>query len=331
MATTPLDLPRCLRGAHYMRRLLLIAFGVVAAVVVLPPVVCLAFPMTQYSLPAEGRAVPIRAGLDLNVVEAGAGPAILLVHGLPGTAYEWRATSAALAAQGYRAISYDRAGYGKSSRRPDGNNTLTDNVRDLTELITALELDAVWIVGWSYGGAMAIQKAVEGDPRVRGIVLVGSGGPDSADATPPDPVGAIRLLYSDPVLVWRSWVPAISRGLMAVLSDQAYSGKAQPDWWMPGLIANFSRPETIATYRNEMFASIDTTGFFPERIAIPVRILHGADDQLAPVTIGRYLSLIIPGAAYTEVEGGSHMLPVTMPGLVLEEVRALVPGGVPGA
>ncbi len=40
-------------------------------------------------------------------------------------------------------------------------------------------------------------------------------------------------------------------------------------------------------------------------------MVHGSDDRLAPVTIGRYLGTVIPGAQYHEIEGASHMLPIT--------------------
>ena len=110
---------------------------------------------------------------------------------------------------------------------------------------------------------------------------------------------------------------------MGVLSDQAFSGKAQPAWWMEGLVENFSRWETVLVYRAEMFAPINAEGFAPDQIAVPVRILHGDDDRLAPVGIRRYLSEQIPGASYSEIAGGSHMLPVTQPELVVGEVKQL--------
>ena len=200
---------------------------------------------------------------------------------------------------------------------------MDDNVRHLSDLLTALDLEDVTLVGWSYGGATVMGLAMAGDERIRGLVLVGTGGPDSDDAMPPEPSTLMRMFYSKPALQWRRLVPPIGRGLMSALSDQAFSGKPQPEWWMQGLIANFSRWDTVLVYRSEMFAPIDADGFAPDRVSVPVRILHGDDDRLAPVGIGRYLAERIPGATYREVPGGSHMLPVTQPGLIVQEVAAL--------
>jgi pimeloyl-ACP methyl ester carboxylesterase len=121
----------------------------------------------------------------------------------------------------------------------------------------------------------------------------------------------IRLLYSTPVLLWRRAVPPASRWLMGILSQQAYSGQAQPDWWLAGLEANFARMATTLTYRAELFAVPEAGVLQPSEIAVPTLILHGADDRLAPVAIARYLHDAIPGSQYAEFPNGSHMLPVT--------------------
>lgn len=308
-----------------MKRLLLATLVLPVLLVVGPPLLYLLVPVPTYVLPGADRTVPIRNGVELSLVDRGTGPAVVLVHGLPGSAHDWRATTEQLAGAGYRVIAYDRAGYGRSTSRLAGADTLQDNVRNLADLLTALGLDDVVLVGWSYGGAAVMQLAADEDPRIRGLVLVGTGGPDSDDATPPEASTGMRLFYSTPALHWRRLVPPVGRGLMSVLSEQAFSGKPQPAWWMESLIANFSRWETVLVYRAEMFAPIDAT-FTPEKISVPVRILHGDDDRLAPVSIGRYLAEKIPGATYHEVAGGSHMLPVIHPGLVVGEVTALLRG-----
>src|SRR4051794_28462049 len=55
-------------------------------------------------------------GVDLNVVEAGEGPLVVLAHGFPELAYSWRHQIPALAGAGYHVLAPDQRGYGKSSR-----------------------------------------------------------------------------------------------------------------------------------------------------------------------------------------------------------------------
>ena len=62
--------------------------------------------------------VPIGAGVSLAVADEGAGPAVILIHGWPVTAYHWRHTVHALAAAGYRAIAVELRGLGGTSVGP---------------------------------------------------------------------------------------------------------------------------------------------------------------------------------------------------------------------
>ena len=58
-------------------------------------------------------------GIRLNVVEAGAGPLVILVHGWPELAYSWRHQIPALAAAGYKVVAPDMRGYGRSESPAD--------------------------------------------------------------------------------------------------------------------------------------------------------------------------------------------------------------------
>ncbi len=322
-----------------MIRKLLLGFALVAlALVALPPLwFALMREPSSPELPPAGRRVSLGAelGVHVNVLDGGSGAPVVLSHGLPGSGYDWREVSAALAARGVRAIAYDRVGYGRSDPRPAASpQTPGQNARELRALLAALDLRDATIAGWSYGGVVAMLAALQGDPRIGRIALVGTGGPDSPDAAPPEPPFLMRVLYSDPVLAWRSRVPPVGRVLMRAVSEQAFSGGAQPGWWLPGLRANFARAETLLAYRGEMFGigarPEDAAAFEPAKLALPVLILHGDDDRLAPVGIARYLAQVIPGAELRLVEGGSHMLPVTHAEFVADALAGFA-RGEPGA
>ncbi len=298
---------------------------VLVAAVALPPLWYAVFPEPPAPLPAAGARLELPSGVKLNVLEQGAGPTVVLVHGLPGSAYDWRELVPVLARAGYRVIAYDRVGYGHSDPRANADFSMAANTRELQALLQVLALEDVTLVGWSYGGAMAMQAAK--DPRVDRLVLVGTGGPSSDDDVPPEPAGAMKLLYSAPVLRWRSAVPPVSRALQSALSHTAFSAGEQPQWWLPDLAANFSRWHTVLTYRGEIFAPIDPNGFDPTQIEQPTLIVHAEDDRLAPVAIGRYLASRIPSVTYLEVPGASHMLPVTHPQLLAEAIAEFVGSG----
>lgn len=317
-----------------MRRLGLALLALIAAALVLPPLYFTIFPRpAPPPLPPAGERVVLESGLAVNVIEKGKGPPVLLVHGLPGTGYDWRLLVDELAARGVRAIAYDRVGYGRSDARAEGDaHSMRANTEEMEQLSRALGLDEPTVVGWSYGGAMALTSAMGDSANMGRLVLIGTGGPDSADAAPPDgPPGVIRFLYSGPVLAWRSRVPPVTEGLIAAASGQAFSGQPAPDWWLPSVAANFSNWDTVRTYKEEMFYPIDGDGWAPDRIDVPTLLIHGDDDRLAPVTISQYLVSVIPGAEAMFLDGGSHMLPVTHPELVADVITTFINGDAPSS
>lgn len=301
-----------------IRRLLLALLLLVFAAIALPPLWFRLFREPAPELPPPGRRVELASGVGVNVVEQGAGPAVVLVHGLPGTAYEWRETSAALAERGRRAIAYDRVGYGWSDPRPDDAFSVESNAAELLGLLEALRLDDVTVVGWSYGGATAIVAAQRDSSRMARVLLVGSAGPGMEVARPP---ALARVAFSAPVLGWLRAVPPLSRGVQAAASREAFSEGAEPAWWRPGLAASFARPHTATSWRQEgeaMWRALpDPTG-----LALPVVVVHGDDDRLVPVAVGRELARRAPNARLVLVPGGSHMLPITHPALLADEITA---------
>ncbi len=306
-----------------MRKFLVLFVIAIAVLLVVPPLWFTLSPAESPDLPPAGRQVEIGGGQPIHVLEQGAGPPVVLLHGLPGTAYDWQLLSKELADRGFRAIAIDRAGYGHSDPRPaDTRHTVERNAEELIATLDALGLDRVSLVGWSYGGVVAMFAGEDHPTRFDHLVLVGTGGPDSAEARPPEPPGFMRFLYSDPVLAWRSRVPPVGRALIEAISRTAYSDQPMPAWWLPLVQANFARRATLLTYRGEMF-TIEGE-FDPSAIRIPTLILHGDDDRLAPVAIANYLGGVIPEAKLQIVPGGSHMLPVVEARVVADAIAAFV-------
>jgi pimeloyl-ACP methyl ester carboxylesterase len=308
-----------------MRRVGIGFLCLVAAIVVLPPLWYTLFPgdPPPELLPA-GQRIALPSGVALNVVEAGQGDPVVLIHGLPGSAYDWRAVLPELAARGRRAIAYDRVGYGRSDPRSDDRYTVAANADELLALLEAMDLRDATVVGWSYGGVTAMTGAMRDSERIGKLVLVGTAGPNSADSEPPAPGTLMKLYYSGAAMRWRGAVPPIGVGTMKLLSGVAFSGAEQPVWWLEGLRANFRRWETRLAYAGEMthLASEDAGAFDLAAISQATLLLHGDDDQLAGVGTARYLVSVIENSQLHEYPGGSHMLPVTHAKDLAERIAA---------
>jgi pimeloyl-ACP methyl ester carboxylesterase len=95
-------------------------------------------------------------GLTQQVLEAGEGPLVLLIHGFPELGVSWRAQVEALAAAGYRAVAPDMRGYGGTDK-PDGVEaySILHLVGDMVDLVRALGEDGCVVVGHDWGAPVA--------------------------------------------------------------------------------------------------------------------------------------------------------------------------------
>ncbi len=109
-------------------------------------------------------------GITLHVVEIGQGPAVLFCHGFPDTWRGWRRQMEAIAAEGFRAISLDMRGYGKSSA-PEEPTAYTPfhTVGDLVGLLDALQIPSVVIVGHDFGASVAWNAALMRPDRFHAV------------------------------------------------------------------------------------------------------------------------------------------------------------------
>jgi haloalkane dehalogenase len=101
--------------------------------------------------------------------EAGAGSPIVFLHGNPTSSYVWRGILPELA-RGYRVIAPDLIGMGRSGK-PDIAYSYGDHTRYLDAWFEALDLRNVVLVGYDWGGVLAIDWASRHPDRVRGVVV----------------------------------------------------------------------------------------------------------------------------------------------------------------
>jgi len=272
--------------------------------------------------PAPGRRVEIGPGLHLNVFDQGAGPAIVLVHGLPGSADDWQPLPERLIAAGYRVVRYDRLGYGHSDRRARSeDHWIEPNARELLALIAVLGLDRPVVVGWSYGSEVAQRAALDAAERIGGLVLVGT--PDARDAGKKEPGLIERVMSSELVMRWSCASGIGVRPVLRQIGAEVFNG-AMPDWWLEHHLQMLAMPGVVHTFKmeTELRKSAVLT---PQDLRLPVLILHGAADRLCPYSIALDLHARITGSRLASVPGGSHALPNTHADWIVEQIRAFAP------
>ncbi|MDO8392048.1 MAG: alpha/beta hydrolase [Actinomycetota bacterium] len=111
-----------------------------------------------------------RVGVHVNDA-GGAGRPVVLIHGWPLTGESWKAQMPALTAAGYRAIAYDRRGFGQSDK-PGGGYDYDTLADDLAGLLDELDLHNVTLVGFSMGGGEVARYVTKhGQDRLHSVVF----------------------------------------------------------------------------------------------------------------------------------------------------------------
>lgn len=302
--------------------LLLIVTGLVFAVLVAPVYFEHVSDLAP-ELPPAGRKVRVSPTASVNVLDRGAGPPVVLVHGHPGTAYDWVAFQSALAAHGHRVLAYDRVGYGRSDPRSDGLFLLEQNARELHALLAAEDLRGITLVGWSYGGGTSIVAAKLDPSRIARMVLVGSIGPGIVEERQVAPAFVFESLIK-PILRWIHGVPPAAERFAVAASTAAFAPEPVPAEYLERSAANQARPSTFETMLSEG-SDMATPGLMdPSSLLPPVLIVHGDGDQLSSIAIGKGLHERLPDSQIWVVPGAGHMLPITRPEALAERVHAFV-------
>jgi pimeloyl-ACP methyl ester carboxylesterase len=303
-----------------MRRLLLILVALFLFVLAGPPLYFAVFPGPAPAEPSPGVSMEVAPGMQVNVLDQGEGPPVVLVHGLPGTAHHWRTVGEGLVNRGYRVLAYDRVGYGQSDRRPDEAYTVDANARELLSLLEVAQLDDVTVVGWSYGGKTAMTAALIDPSRMARVVLVGSAG-FWADAPPPSAV--FDVFFSAPVIEWVASVPPLFRGFQEGMGELFFSGQPVPAWFSDVSAVLVADRDTRHTWREES-RRFRFDGPDPSAIARPMLLLHGDGDRITPLVIAEGIAESAPGARLVVFPGGSHALPATDPDWVVDQIAGFI-------
>ena len=110
-------------------------------------------------------------GARLQYIEQGSGEAIVFVHGAPHDLRAWEPVREAIAKR-YRFIAYTQRYFGTEPWPDEGKNfSIATHADDLAKFITSLDTGPVHLVGWSYGGLVAVTAAVSDPSLVRSLVL----------------------------------------------------------------------------------------------------------------------------------------------------------------
>jgi pimeloyl-ACP methyl ester carboxylesterase len=246
--------------------------------------------------------------IDLYYEDHGSGNPVILVHGWPLSGAAWEKQLPVLLEAGHRVITYDRRGFGESSKPTTGYDYDTF-AADLNKLVTTLNLQDAALVGFSMGGGeVARYLGTYGSKRVSKAVFIASI-PPFLLKTADNPEGVDGGVFE-----------GIKKGIVAdrlaflsqflsnfynldVLGGKLISDQAVQLSWNIG--AGASPTGTLdcvsawlSDFRNDL-----------KKIDVPTLVIHGDSDRILPLSAtGKRTPEFVKGSKMVVVEGGPHGL-----------------------
>jgi len=244
--------------------------------------------------------------VDLYYEDHGKGSPVVLIHGWPLSGASWEKQTAALLDAGHRVITYDRRGFGRSSKPATGYHYDTF-AADLDKLLKKLNLKKVALVGFSMGsGEVTRYLAKFGGSRVRKAVLIGTLGPYLVKAAD-NPEGVDRSVFEGIKAAIRADRPAFLMEFLRnfynydVTGGKLVSERVLEDNW--NVAAGASSVGTLAC----VDCWIEDFRKDIPRNKVPTLILHGdADRILPPDATSRRQAKMIKNVKFVELPGGPH-------------------------
>ena len=253
--------------------------------------------------------ITTKDGTQIHYKDWGSGQPVVFSHGWPLSADAWESQMVFLASHDYRCIAHDRRGHGRSSQPWNGNDMDT-YADDLAELLRALDLKGVTLIGHSTGGGeVARYIGRHGTARVAKAVLVGAV-PPLMLKTPTNP-GGLPIEVFDGL---RAGSLADRSKLYQELASGPFFGFNRPGAKVSkGMIDSFWLQGMLAGHKSALdcikaFSETDFTEDL-KKFDVPTLIIHGDDDQIVPIGASAMLSSkLVKNATLKIYPGGSHSL-----------------------
>ncbi|MFE5336652.1 alpha/beta fold hydrolase [Isoptericola sp. NPDC056573] len=249
--------------------------------------------------------------VELYYEDQGSGQPVVLVHGYPLDGHSWELQTRELLAAGYRVITYDRRGFGASSKVGSGYDYDTF-AKDLDTVLTTLDLRDVVLVGFSMGtGELARYVRNHGHERVAKLAFLASLEPflvqrdDNPEGVPQSVFDGIVDAARGDRYAWFTQFYKDFYNLDENLGTRISEEVVRANWITAVGSAPVAAYAVVPTWIEDFRPDVEAV----RDAGKPTLILHGTKDNILPIDAsGRRFHAAVPDAEYVEVEGAPHGL-----------------------
>ncbi len=265
----------------------------------------------EAAVPAIGRFATVD-GVRLHYLDEGAGPPIVMLHGLASQLQSFTYALDERLRGSHRLLMIDRPGCGYSQTASAA--TLREQARLVAGLMAQLGIERALVVGHSLGGALALALAVDHPGRVAGLALLSPATQPQSGPPPALKPLAIRSDLLRWIVGWTLAVPAATRSRDHVLSVLFGPDRVADDFEIRGGALLTARPWTFRNACRDLVEAGGEFGRYSARhgeIRVPVGVLYGDGDSILDHRVhGEGLRRSLPDLDLQLLAGGGHMIPL---------------------
>jgi pimeloyl-ACP methyl ester carboxylesterase len=255
----------------------------------------------------------------------GKGNPLVLITGYRANLSEWNAYFLAELAKNHEVVVFDNRGIGQSPANLT-DYSAPDLARDTSALIKALGFRSTTVLGWSMGGMVAQQLALDEPELIDRLVLLSS--------APPGPTSIAVPVTVDAILSGRGH--SNFDGVMSVLFPVAIEQRAKDcfamDMFKPHDYAKTRVSSAVTSVQETLLQAwrAGTRTFdLLRRLDVPTLILSGTEDEVLAPQNAVILGRTIPDAKLVEIDGGGHAMMYQYPKLLADQIDAFTKSGSP--
>jgi non-heme chloroperoxidase len=246
--------------------------------------------------------------IDLYYEDHGTGKPVVLIHGYPLSGASWEKQTAVLLAAGYRVITYDRRGFGKSSQPTTGYNYDTF-AEDLHKLVTQLELRDFALAGFSMGGGeVARYIGKYGSKGVSKAVFISSvppfllKTPDNAEGVDGSVFEGIqKAIAADRYGFFTEFFKNFYNTDL-LLGKRVSEQAVQASWNIAAGASATASLACVPTWHEDFRKDLT-------RVDVPTLVIHGDADRIVPISAaGQRTAKLVKGARISVVKDGPHCI-----------------------
>ena len=271
--------------------------------------------------------VQTKDGVEIFYKDWGQGQPIVFSHGWPLSADDWDTQMMFFLNHGFRVVAHDRRGHGRSTQVADGHD-MDHYADDLAAVVAHLDLKGAVHVGHSTGGGEVVHYlARHGESRAAKAAIIAAVPPIMVK-TPANPGGLPKEVFDG----YQAQLAANRAQLYRDIPAGPFYGFNRPgvtaqegliqNWWRQGMMGG-------AKAHYDGIVAFSQTDFTEDlkKIAIPVLVMHGDDDQIVPYADSGPLSAkLLKNGTLRTYKGFPHGMPTTHADTINADLLAFIKG-----